>query len=60
MLANQTRKYDVELTYLKSKDIVIADSLSCVSPLEPELEDEDNLDIILVYHITSEIPATGS
>ena len=53
-------KYDVELTYLKSKDTVIADALIQVSPLEPDTEDKDNFDVIPVHNITSEIPATES
>ena len=53
-------KYDVELTYLKGKDNVIADAFNKVSPLEPESEDRDNFGTIQVYHITSEVPASGS
>ena len=52
-------KYNVELTYLKGKDNVMADALSPVSPLEPGAEERDNLGAILVHHITSKIPATG-
>ena len=40
--------------------IVIADALSWVSSLEPVPEDKDNLGVIPVLHITSEIPATRS
>ena len=53
-------KYDVELTYLKGKDNVIADALSWVSPLEAETKDRDNFGVIPVHHITSEVSAIGS
>ena len=51
-------KYNVELTYLKGKDNVIADALCCVSSWKPEAADKD--DIIPVHHITSEVSAIES
>ena len=53
-------KYDVDLTYLKGKDIVIDDALNQVSQLDPESKDKENFSVIIVHHITSDIPAIGS
>ena len=44
--------------YLKSKDNVITDTHSCVSPLEWEAVDRDDFDEIPVHHITPEVSAT--
>ena len=51
-------KYDVELMYLKGKDNIIADAVSCVSPLKSEEAHKDDFDIMPVHHITSEVSAT--
>ena len=48
----------MELTYLKGKDNVITDGLSCVNPLEPEAVDKDDFDAIPIHHITSKVSAT--
>ena len=51
-------KYDVELTYLKGRDNIIADAVSCVSALKPDEAHKDDFDVIPVpHHVTS--PSNG-
>ena len=51
-------RYDAQLTYLNSKDNVIADALS--QPTKNRVGRYDSLHAIPLHHIKSEILATGS
>ena len=56
-------QYDVHIEYLRGKENVIADALSQVAPLKPELQDYvtslTNVEKIPVHHITRIAPASA-
>ena len=55
-------QYDVHTEYLRGRENVIADALSCVGPLTPESQDYatslNNIEKIPVHQITQIIPAS--
>ena len=55
-------QYDVHIEYLRGRENVIADALSCVGPLAPESQDYttslNNVEKIPVHQITQIAPAS--
>ncbi|PFX13192.1 Retrovirus-related Pol polyprotein [Stylophora pistillata] len=52
--------YEIKIEYICGKDNSIADALSRVDPLSPKPMDSKQMDVIPVYHITSNAPTTDN
>ncbi|PFX28561.1 Retrovirus-related Pol polyprotein [Stylophora pistillata] len=53
-------RYEIQIEYICGKDNSIADALSRVDPLSPRPMDSEQMDVIPVHHITSNVPATDN